>query len=173
VGAELFAQRGYAGVSVDDLGAAAGVSGPALYHHFDGKEAMLGEMLVGISESLLDRGQAIVAGEPAGRRLEGLIAMHVDFAVDDHDLITVHNRDLVHARPADQRRVRDLQGAYVDIWVAEVVARHPGLDARTARAAVHAVFGLINSTPHSGRLPRADLVGLLRTTAAGALAALA
>ena len=31
----------------------------ALYHHFDSKEAMLGEMLVGISNPLLDRGRAL------------------------------------------------------------------------------------------------------------------
>jgi AcrR family transcriptional regulator len=37
----LFASRGYHGVSMDDIGAAAGVTGPALYHHFAGKEAML------------------------------------------------------------------------------------------------------------------------------------
>ncbi|MBC8994507.1 helix-turn-helix transcriptional regulator, partial [Micromonospora chalcea] len=42
----LFAARGYHGVSMDDIGAAAGVTGPALYHHFAGKEAMLVAALV-------------------------------------------------------------------------------------------------------------------------------
>ena len=54
IAAELFAARGFANVTVDDLGDAAGVSGPALYHHFSGKEALLGEMLVDISEYLLE-----------------------------------------------------------------------------------------------------------------------
>ncbi|MBS9746049.1 helix-turn-helix transcriptional regulator, partial [Pseudomonas aeruginosa] len=35
--AELFAARGFHGVSVADLGAACGISGPALYKHFPSK----------------------------------------------------------------------------------------------------------------------------------------
>jgi AcrR family transcriptional regulator len=61
VAAELFAQRGFHGVSIADLGAAVGVSGPALYRHFPGKEALLAEMLVGISEHLLAGGKERVA----------------------------------------------------------------------------------------------------------------
>ncbi|MGH3360722.1 MAG: TetR/AcrR family transcriptional regulator, partial [Nocardioidaceae bacterium] len=51
--AELFATRGFHGVSVHDIGTAVGVSGPALYRYFDGKNAILAEMLVDISERLL------------------------------------------------------------------------------------------------------------------------
>src|SRR5262245_45718650 len=100
IAADLFAERGFAAVSVDDIGAAAGVSGPALYHHFDGKDALLGEMLVGISESLLERATTITAREDGEAALKALIAMHVEFALDDRPLITVHFRELVHARDA-------------------------------------------------------------------------
>src|SRR6201986_3642182 len=55
--AELFASRGFHGVSIDDLGAAVGISGPAIYRHFPSKEAMLRDMLVGISERLLSEGR--------------------------------------------------------------------------------------------------------------------
>ena len=61
----LFAARGYHGVSMDDIGAAAGVTGPALYHHFAGKEAMLAAALIPVSEGLLAGGRA------AGRRAPG------------------------------------------------------------------------------------------------------
>jgi len=169
--AELFAARGFAGVTVDDIGAAAGVSGPALYHHFDGKEAMLGEMLVGISEHLLAGGRIRRDLSPPERLLDDLIEWHVDFAVDQRALITVHFRDLPHARSDDQRRVRLLQRQYAEIWVRALVARTPGLTLATARPAVHAVFGLINSTPFSRRTRRADMVRLLRSMARGAFAA--
>ena len=53
--AELFAARGFHGVSVADLGAACGISGPALYKHFPSKDAMLAEMLVSISEDCSPR----------------------------------------------------------------------------------------------------------------------
>ena len=41
VAAELFAERGFHGVSVGELGAACGISGPALYRHFPSTDAML------------------------------------------------------------------------------------------------------------------------------------
>jgi AcrR family transcriptional regulator len=171
VAADLFAERGFAKVTVDDIGSAVGLSGPALYHHFDGKESLLGEMLVRISESLLTKATTIVDRVSLHEALDPIIAMHVDFAVDNRSLITVHFRDLVQARKADQRRVKDLQGAYVDIWVDIVAAQHiTVLDTREVRAAVHAVLGLINSTPFSGRLRRDAHVALLRTMASGSIA---
>ena len=51
---QLMAERGYAAVRLEDIGAAAGVSGPAIYRHFASKEALLAELLVGISTRLLD-----------------------------------------------------------------------------------------------------------------------
>ncbi|MGZ4558245.1 MAG: TetR/AcrR family transcriptional regulator, partial [Mycobacteriaceae bacterium] len=61
VAAGLMAERGFHGVSINDLGAAAGVSGPAVYRHFSSKQAILGEMLIGISQRLLDTGRQRVA----------------------------------------------------------------------------------------------------------------
>lgn len=55
--ARLFAERGFHGVGVDEIGAAVGISGPGLYRHFPGKDAMLAELLVGISERLLAGGR--------------------------------------------------------------------------------------------------------------------
>src|SRR3954447_11566597 len=78
----LFATRGYHGVSMDDIGAAAGVTGPALYHHFAGKEAMLVAALNPVSEGLLEGSRARVADladDPAGA-LESLVEFHVSFA---------------------------------------------------------------------------------------------
>ena len=171
VAADLFAERGFAKVTVDDIGNAVGLSGPALYHHFDGKESLLGEMLVRISDLLLTKALTIVGDVSLDMALDPIIAMHVDFAVDNRSLITVHFRDLVQARKGDQRRVKDLQGAYVDIWVDIVAAQHiTVLDTKEVRAAVHAVLGLINSTPFSGRLRRDAHVSLLRTMASASIA---
>ena len=170
IAAELFAARGFANVTVDEIGDAAGVSGPALYHHFSGKEALLGEMLIDISEYLLEGGRAVVAlgGDDV---LERLVRFHAEFAVHDRTLITVHFRDLVHATEADQQRVRQLQSRYALLWAEELHRREPALQTRTTQAAVHATFGLINSTPFSGRLAASDMVELLSEMALHALGA--
>ncbi|MFH8572766.1 TetR/AcrR family transcriptional regulator [Streptomyces sp. NPDC017993] len=177
--ARLFAERGFHGVGVDEIGAAVGISGPGLYRHFAGKDAMLAELLVGISERLLDGGRMRVAegGESPEAVLDALIDGHIDFALDDRPLITVHDRELDRLREADRKRVRQLQRQYVELWV-EVVRRvHPGSSEAQARASVHAVFGLLNSTPHLGRpgaLPgRTEMAELLHRLALGAFGAVA
>src|SRR3981189_3456534 len=86
--ARLFAERGFHGVGVDEIGAAVGISGPGLYRHFAGKDAMLAELLVGISGRLYAEGKRRAAGAPA-RALDALVRGHIDFALDDRPLITV------------------------------------------------------------------------------------
>jgi AcrR family transcriptional regulator len=164
--AELFAARGFHGVSVSELGAACGITGPALYKHFASKDAVLAEMLVSISEQLLAVGRERVrAADGPGDALAALVDWHVDFAVRQRALIVVQDRDW-ESLPTDAReQVRSLQRRYVDLWAAQLRAVDPGLGLTPARAMAHAVFGLINSTPHSGRLPDAAMRDLLREMA--------
>jgi AcrR family transcriptional regulator len=150
--ARLFAERGYNGVSLEELGAAAGVSGPAVYRHFEGKQALLGALLVGVSEHLSSGGQAVVAAAPDdAAALRALVQFHVDFALSNPDVIRVQGQDLGNLADDDRHAVRALQRTYVELWV-EVLARlHPDVDTASLRIRAHAAFGLINSTPHSAR----------------------
>ncbi|NUT50076.1 MAG: TetR/AcrR family transcriptional regulator [Saccharothrix sp.] len=168
--AELFARHGFHGVGIDDIGAAVGISGPALYRHFRSKDAMLGEMLTSISERLLDGGanRAAAAHDPE-HALRELIRWHVDFALDDPALITVQIRNLANLTDPDRRRVRALQRRYVEVWVEAIRKTSPEVDEPTARAAAHAVFGLINSTPHSAHLDRDQMAALLSQMALASL----
>jgi AcrR family transcriptional regulator len=162
--AQLFAERGSRAVGVDDVGAAVGVTGPAIYRHFASKDAMLAEMLLRISERLLAGGSERVAqaGDDAAEQLRALIAFQVDFALANPALITVQDRDLGTLADADAAQVRRLQRRYVEVWVAVLARLHPGAEAAACRARAHAVFGLINSTPHSaGRLSHPDMAALL------------
>ncbi|MCW2673698.1 MAG: TetR family transcriptional regulator [Frankiales bacterium] len=144
--ARMFAEFGYHGVSTEDLGAAVGISGPAVYRHFASKDALLADLLVGISEELLQNGRVEVAGarSPA-EALERLVDKHLEFSLTEPDLIRVQDRDLASLSPADGRQVRRLQRSYVELWVDQLV---PPMDRDEARARAHAVFGLLNSTPH-------------------------
>ncbi|MFJ8213725.1 TetR/AcrR family transcriptional regulator [Streptomyces sp. NPDC096033] len=172
--ARLFAERGFHGVGVDEIGAAVGISGPGLYRHFAGKDAMLAELLVGISERLLTGGRRRVeevAGDPRAL-LASLVEGHIDFALDDRALITLHDRELDRLRDEDRKLVRQLQRQYVELWVAVVRELHPEVGEAEVRVAVHAVFGLLNSTPHLGALGREATESLLRRLAHGAFGAL-
>ena len=154
--ARLFAERGFSGVSLEDLGAAVGVSGPALYRHFANKQALLGAILVGVSERLLAGGQAVLAGSVDAReQLAALIAFHVDFALSDADVIRVQDRDLASLGDEDRHTVRRLQREYVEVWIGILSKLHPGRGDEDLRVRAHACFGLINSTPYSARALRA------------------
>src|SRR6202790_3806633 len=70
----LVAERGYLAVRLEDIGAAAGVSGPAIYRHFPNKESLLVELLVGISTRLLAGAREVRSREAdATTALNGLI----------------------------------------------------------------------------------------------------
>ncbi|GAB3484732.1 TetR/AcrR family transcriptional regulator [Amycolatopsis cihanbeyliensis] len=168
--AELFARHGFHGVGIDDIGAAVGISGPALYRHFRSKDAMLGEMLSSISQFLLDGGKARTEQAGAAKNtLVELVRFHVDFALRHPALITVQERNLANLTDPDRKQVRALQRRYVEVWVEAIQSAVHGLDEARARSAAHAVFGLINSTPHSRHLPDEELAGLLGRLALGAL----
>jgi len=172
IAVELFATRGYHGVSMDDIGAAAGVTGPALYHHFAGKEAMLAAALNPVSENLLAGGRARVADhadDPAAA-LVALVDFHVDFALANPAVIALHLHELDRLPEEPRREIRRLQRLYVEVWVAALTALRAELAAAEARILAHAAFGLMNSTPFlSVEVDRARSAALLRTATLAAL----
>ncbi|MFT4258714.1 TetR/AcrR family transcriptional regulator [Microbacterium sp.] len=166
--AHLFAARGYNGVSLEDIGAAVGVSGPAVYRHFAGKQALLGAVLVQVSEDLVSGGTLVFTSvADDAERMRALIRFHVDFALGHADVIRVHDRDVAHLSAADHEAVRRLQREYITLWITALGAL---LDAPTdeLRLRVQACFGLINSTPHSTKKAARS-----QSTTAAVLAAMA
>ena len=146
----LFAERGFPAVRLEDIGAAAGVSGPAIYRHFPNKESLLVELLVGISTRLLAGARSVRSdrADPAAA-LTGLVDFHLDFALGEPDLIRIQDRDLAQLPAGAERQVRRAQRQYVEVWVGVLRDLHPELAESDARLTAHAVFGLLNSTPHS------------------------
>lgn len=170
--AQLFAERGFHGVSVHDIGSACGISGPALYKHFAGKDDILTQSLVAISVRLLAEGKARseAAGSPR-EALDALIGWHIDFALGNPALIVIQEREWANLDAAGRKEVRSLQLAYIDVWVGTVRALRDDLDPTEARAAVQATFGLLNSTPHSARISEATMRSRLSLMARSALLA--
>ena len=167
----LFASRGYHGVSMDDIGTAAGVTGPALYHHFAGKEAMLAAALQPVSEGLLDGGKECVAGSGGPRgALSRLVDFHVEFALNHPAVIALHLHELDRLPEEPRREIRRLQRQYVEVWVHVLTEVRSDLVAAEARVLAHAAFGLMNSTPFlGGEVDRHRRAALLRHATLAAL----
>ncbi len=153
----LFAERGYRAVSIEDLGAAVGVSGPALYNHFASKEDMLIELLTGASERLLDGFEKTV-GEKASDldTLRNLVDFHLDFALSERDVIRMQDRELANLPPDANHRVRLLQRRYLAGWQQIVARLRPDLPPADLEVLMHALFGVLNSTPYSDEIEHTD-----------------
>ena len=90
--AELVAAKGFHAVGVAEIGAAAGVTGPAIYRHFANKQELLVALLEQVVDQLLDGARAVL------RRTHD-----PDQALDALD---PRPRRLRPARPVDHRRLR-------------------------------------------------------------------
>ncbi len=167
--ARLMAGGGFAAVRLEDIGAAVGISGPAMYRHFSSKSDLLDQMLVEISERLLAGGEgAIAAGGSDAEVLERLIDVHIEVLVTKPDLITVQDRNLNLLSERARHAVRSLQRRYVERWVDVLVDEDPQ-PRDQARVRVHAVFGLLNSSPRLPAYPADQLRALLTAMAWSAL----
>ncbi len=96
------------------------------------------------------------APDPASA-LSALLQWHIEFALAEPALITVHERELDNVPEPERREIRRLQRGYAEEWVRVLRRLHPAVTEERARAATHAIFGLLNSTPRSaaglGRRP--------------------
>jgi hypothetical protein len=129
-------------------------------------------MLLRISERLADQGsRSVLAAPDAAAALDALLRGHIEFALSQPALITVHDRELDNVPEPARRRIRRLQRLYAEEWLTVLSEMFPHASQARLRAATHAVFGLLNSTPHSaGELDPAEMAGLLHAMAHAALA---
>lgn len=157
--ARLFSERGFHAVSIAEVGAAVGVSGPALYRHFDSKDEMLAQILVDASDRLVRGLEEIRAGwrGSAAELLEVLVDFHLGFALSSRAVIRLQDRELANLPPQHNRRVRKLQRQYLDAWAAITCEVRPELTTEASRVLMHAVFGILNSTAHNEALAPAGI----------------
>jgi AcrR family transcriptional regulator len=73
VAAELFCERGYHGVSLEEIAAVVGISAPAVYRHFDNKYAIL----VAATRGLIDASLAATDADEIYAQLSALAAFAV------------------------------------------------------------------------------------------------
>jgi AcrR family transcriptional regulator len=171
--AGLVARHGFHAVGVNDIGAAAGVTGGALYRHFDNKTAILIELFESAIDDLLTAARTVRDQPPSsGDTLAALVEEHVAFALRDRAVLTVYSQEQHNLPTEDRRRLRRKQRAYVEIWRTVLGSELPNIGDRRALARVEAVFGLLNAASTvSSSLTDDDLRGELTSMALSALRA--
>jgi AcrR family transcriptional regulator len=145
--ADLVARNGYHSVSMADIGAAAGVTGSAIYRHFESKSAVLVALFDRVIDGLLrDEHRIVHEVTDLRRALLTLIAGQVEFVVADRELAQVYHNE-IHNLPADdRRRLRRKQRLYIEEWVHLLDEMRDEIGDTEARVVVHAAIGAIQST---------------------------
>lgn len=141
---QLFVERGFHGVSVDDLGAAAGISGPGLYRHFASKDALL----MAVLDRIWDRLRPAVeqpASIAAAQALETLLQAQLDLAFEQPAALVLLVRELKHLPDEYRALARRNHRRYVAAWAAAITTVRPDLSSAQAHALALAVHGLIDS----------------------------
>jgi AcrR family transcriptional regulator len=141
--ADLFSTQGYHAVGIDDIGAAAGISGPGVYRHFAGKQALLGQLCDRVMTRMLDGAQEIAR---RGTGLDALLDLHVRFAVDERALLGVWAREQRALDDDLRRSLRVRQRAYEQVWGDVVAPLRPDLTRDEAQLTVTATLALLNAT---------------------------
>jgi AcrR family transcriptional regulator len=169
--ADLVAQRGYHAVGMADIGAAAGVTGSAIYRHFDSKSAVLVALFDRVIDELLMNAHAVIHDTTDAQAvLEKLVRDQVRFAIEDRELLQVYLREIQNLPEEDRRRLRRKQRLYLEEWVHVLCELRNDLIDTEARAVVHATIGAIQSVLHYQRgLPQERLAELMTQAAAAVL----
>ncbi|WP_278261990.1 TetR/AcrR family transcriptional regulator [Nocardia sp. AG03] len=142
---ELFHERGYPNVSMEDIAGAADLSAAsAVYRYYRSKS----DLLVAAFRRAADRVSAAIApaiaaaDTPAGA-LATLIELYVAGSFDERALTFVYYAEFSHVDHADQVTLRHLQQLIIAEWAKLVVAARPELSMGEARILVHAAFSLV------------------------------
>jgi AcrR family transcriptional regulator len=152
---ELFRQHGFAGTGVDDIAAALGLAGSAIYRVYPSKSDILldaydragARVAVGVQD-------ALAAADGPADALARLAASFASVAVGNVDLIAVTSREAAALPDRDRPRLSRRRRGVRDTWTAVLGECRPELSTAEARLLVRGVFPLATETALlSRRLP--------------------
>ena len=154
-----------------DIGAAAGVTGSAIYRHFDGKSAVLVAMFDRVIDGLARDAEVIVTSDDPPRvALRKLISGQVAFVLTDRTLAQVYHNEITNLPAEDRHRLRRKQRMYLEEWVHMLAVLRPDTNDAELRTLAHAAIGAIQSTLfHQSGLPATQLADLMAASAEAVL----
>jgi len=148
---ELFHEHGYAGVSLDDIGAAAGMTGPSVYYHFSSKSELLVTAFSHATQWLAIN-RADRRGASDGLVLNDLVRQYVEFAVRSRHLFGVYVTEVINLPPEAGRRIKHALDADVADWSAALARHRPELTESERLVLVHAARSVVNDVVRIGKL---------------------
>lgn len=142
----LFYERGFDAVGVDQIGEAAGVTGPAIYRHFRSKDEILATLFDAAMDQLL-----MLTGTPLDdpvADLRQLARGHAEFALSDRALVSIYAREERALTADHRRRLHRRERQYVERWTSALGRAAPTRPPEQAEAMAFALIGMLLSVAH-------------------------
>jgi AcrR family transcriptional regulator len=160
---DLFRERGFRETSLADIGAAAGVSGPAIYRYFTSKGELLSVL---IEQAAVDWREAVDRvldmDVPPPLTLERLIDAAVVLQLRNGNLRDVFNKEYRSLDDDARRRVARIERVRMAEWVHVLCEVHPGLSEDEARAVVTMIDAMLRSITTLHGMDRAQLARVMK-----------
>jgi AcrR family transcriptional regulator len=173
----MFAEKGYHGTSMRDLGKELGLLGSSLYSHIDSKEDLLVEVVDEGARLFLDSAhQALEVVGSAGERLTALIAGHVDVVLDHQDVVRTYLNEARMLDEGHRSRVVESRDAYEMMFRSVIGEGVRSAEFRTdidPKIAAIFILSILNALERwyrpDGELNRDQIVGAIAGSALASL----
>ena len=169
----LFHERGFDAVGMDEVGETAGITGPAIYRHFSGKDELLGTLFDEAVNALLVRVGDQEFDDP-WEELAFLANAHAEFVYEHQELASILIRDDRSLAEPFQRRHHRRERPYIERWISVLGRCFPDRSKDELTSSTFAILQMLNSigTWPRGARKTAGLPDLLADLAFGAASAL-
>lgn len=163
----MFYERGFHATGIDDIGTAVGITGPAIYRHFSGKDDILSAAVEGAVRQILTRVDEIVANSAnPSDALRNLVSNWVRATLNNPELsyIALHERRLF--TPDTRQLFEKAERHHLNQWLRQFKAVRPDIPAAERRLVVYATTGMLTAVLRSPATLRRDRQELVMQTMA-------
>lgn len=167
---ELFAEKGFHGTGVAEIGDRAGVQRGALYYHIGSKEELLWQILRDYIHLMLTDAQRIARGtdEPISK-LRKLIHSHVGLIIEHRREVAIQLRDVTALTGDRGEELQEMRDGVQECWQRVIDAGHAmGVLRTNDHVVTNSVLGMLNMVtfwyrPHGGHSP-SEIADILAST---------
>ena len=117
----LFAERGYAAVSMRQIAAKVGLQVGALYNYFPDKQTILSELLINHMENLLQTWQKQKLPNKSDKLLEFFVDFHIEYHLNRPEEVFIAYMELRNLNPGNFRKIEKLRNKY-ELILSEILA---------------------------------------------------
>ncbi|WP_370465441.1 TetR/AcrR family transcriptional regulator [Nocardia sp. CS682] len=167
---ELFAEKGFHGTGVAEIGDRADVQRGALYYHIGSKEELLWQILHDyIQLMLVDAERITASADDPITKLRKLIHSHVGLIIDHRREVAIQLRDVTALSGERGAQLQELRDRVQHCWQRVIDAGHAaGLLRTDDHVVTNSVLGMLNMVtfwyrPHGEHSP-AEIAEILATT---------